>query len=32
VPANTLDEFIALAKKEPGKMSYGSAGAARSII
>jgi tripartite-type tricarboxylate transporter receptor subunit TctC len=27
VPANTLDEFIALAKKEPGKMSYGSAGA-----
>ena len=27
VPADTLDEFIALAKKEPGKMSYGSAGA-----
>jgi len=27
VPAATLDEFIALAKKEPGKMSYGSAGA-----
>jgi tripartite-type tricarboxylate transporter receptor subunit TctC len=27
VPANTLDEFIALAKKHPGKMSYGSAGA-----
>jgi tripartite-type tricarboxylate transporter receptor subunit TctC len=27
VPANTLSEFIALAKKEPGKMSYGSAGA-----
>src|SRR5260221_9548545 len=27
VPANTLDEFIALAKKEPGKMSFGSAGA-----
>ena len=27
VPANTLDEFIALAKKQPGKMSYGSAGA-----
>jgi len=26
VPANTLDEFIALARKEPGKMSYGSAG------
>ena len=26
VPANTLAEFIALAKKEPGKMSYGSAG------
>jgi tripartite-type tricarboxylate transporter receptor subunit TctC len=27
VPANTLDEFIGLAKKEPGKMSFGSAGA-----
>ena len=27
VPANTPDEFIALAKKQPGKMSYGSAGA-----
>jgi tripartite-type tricarboxylate transporter receptor subunit TctC len=27
VPAGTLAEFIALAKKEPGKMSYGSAGA-----
>jgi tripartite-type tricarboxylate transporter receptor subunit TctC len=27
MPANTLDEFIALAKKQPGKMSYGSAGA-----
>jgi tripartite-type tricarboxylate transporter receptor subunit TctC len=27
VPAATLDEFIALAKQEPGKMSYGSAGA-----
>jgi tripartite-type tricarboxylate transporter receptor subunit TctC len=27
VPAHTLDEFIALAKKEPGKMSFGSAGA-----
>jgi tripartite-type tricarboxylate transporter receptor subunit TctC len=26
VPASTLDEFIALAKKQPGKMSYGSAG------
>ncbi len=26
VPANTLAEFIALAKKEPGKMTYGSAG------
>ena len=26
VPANTLDEFIALARKEPGKMTYGSAG------
>jgi len=27
VPANTLDEFIALTKKQPGTMSYGSAGA-----
>ena len=27
VPAKTLDEFIALAKKQPGKMSFGSAGA-----
>ena len=27
VPAATLAEFIALAKKEPGKMSFGSAGA-----
>jgi tripartite-type tricarboxylate transporter receptor subunit TctC len=27
VPADTLGAFIALAKKEPGKMSYGSAGA-----
>src|SRR5262245_36680393 len=27
VPAGTLDEFIALAKKQPGKMSFGSAGA-----
>jgi tripartite-type tricarboxylate transporter receptor subunit TctC len=27
VPATTLSEFIALAKKEPGKMSFGSAGA-----
>jgi len=26
VPANTVKEFIALAKREPGKMSYGSAG------
>jgi tripartite-type tricarboxylate transporter receptor subunit TctC len=26
VPAVTLADFIALAKKEPGKMSYGSAG------
>jgi tripartite-type tricarboxylate transporter receptor subunit TctC len=27
VPADSLAEFIALAKKQPGKMSYGSAGA-----
>jgi tripartite-type tricarboxylate transporter receptor subunit TctC len=27
VQAKTLDEFIALAKKQPGKMSFGSAGA-----
>jgi len=27
VPAATLDEFIALARQEPGKMSFGSAGA-----
>lgn len=27
VPANTLAEFIALAKKDPGKLSFGSAGA-----
>lgn len=27
VAADTLDEFIALAKKQPGKMSHGSAGA-----
>jgi tripartite-type tricarboxylate transporter receptor subunit TctC len=27
LPAKTLDEFIALAKKQPGKMSFGSAGA-----
>jgi tripartite-type tricarboxylate transporter receptor subunit TctC len=27
VPAATLDELIALARKEPGKMSFGSAGA-----
>jgi tripartite-type tricarboxylate transporter receptor subunit TctC len=26
VPAKTVQEFIALAKREPGKMSYGSAG------
>ena len=27
MPAKTLDEFIALAKTQPGKMSFGSAGA-----
>ena len=27
MPAATLSDFIALAKKEPGKLSYGSAGA-----
>jgi tripartite-type tricarboxylate transporter receptor subunit TctC len=27
VPANTLKEFVALAKSKPGKMSFGSAGA-----
>jgi tripartite-type tricarboxylate transporter receptor subunit TctC len=26
VPAKTLDEFVALARKQPGKMTYGSAG------
>jgi tripartite-type tricarboxylate transporter receptor subunit TctC len=26
VPAQTLDEFVKLAKSQPGKMSYGSAG------
>jgi len=26
VPANTLQEFVALAKKSPGKLNYGSAG------
>src|SRR5918999_3591006 len=26
VPANTLAEFVELAKREPGKLSYGSAG------
>ncbi len=27
LPAGTLDEFIALARKQPGKLSFGSAGA-----
>jgi tripartite-type tricarboxylate transporter receptor subunit TctC len=27
VPAKSLDEFVALAKSQPGKMSFGSAGA-----
>jgi tripartite-type tricarboxylate transporter receptor subunit TctC len=27
VPADTLDAFIALARKQPGRMNYGSAGA-----
>ena len=27
VPANTIQEFVALAKAQPGKMNYGSAGA-----
>src|SRR5690606_8448795 len=26
LPVNSLNEYIALAKKEPGKLSYGSAG------
>jgi len=26
LPANTLDEFVALAKSKPGQLSYGSAG------
>lgn len=28
VPANTLDEFVALAKSKPGKLNYGSSGIA----
>ena len=27
IPANTIQEFVALAKAEPGKLNYGSAGA-----
>ncbi len=31
VPANTLQEFIALAKAKPGAMNYGSAGAGSAV-
>ena len=31
VPANTIQEFIALAKKNPGKYNYGTAGAGSNL-
>ncbi|HYF17279.1 MAG TPA: tripartite tricarboxylate transporter substrate binding protein [Ramlibacter sp.] len=31
VPANTIQDVIAMAKKEPGKLAYGSSGAGGSI-
>ena len=31
VPANTVGEFIALAKAQPGKLSYGTAGSGTSV-
>ena len=31
VPANTMQEFIALAKAKPGSMNYGSAGAGSAV-